>query len=260
MKIIDIHTHVYPEKIAKKATLSVSDFYGIGTDNTGTSAELLEKGSRVGIEKYLILPVAIRPDQVRAINEFIKTECDAHSEFVGFGTVHAGLENIAEELEHIRSLGLRGVKMHPDTQKFCIDDERLYPMYEEIEGKMPVYLHTGDYRYDYSHPRRLRRVLDDFPKLQVVAAHLGGWSVQDTAQEYLRDTNALVDVSSSIMFMPPEKAVEYIRAFGTERVMFGSDFPLWNPDTEFERFMTLPLTDVEREQIAYTTAAEFLKL
>ncbi len=260
MKIIDIHTHVYPEKIARKATLSVCDFYGIGSDNTGTTAELLEKGSRIGIEKYLILPVAVRPEQVVGINEFIKSECDAHSEFVGFGTVHAGMDNITGEVEHIKSLGLRGVKMHPDTQLFNIDDERLYPMYEEIEGRLPVYLHTGDYRYDFSHPRRLRRVLDDFPKLQVVAAHLGGWSVQDVAQEYLRDTEVLVDVSSSLMFMSPEKAVEYIRAFGTHRVMFGSDFPLWDPDKEFERFMSLPLTDYEKEQIAYTTAANFLGL
>lgn len=260
MKIIDIHTHVYPEKIARKATQSVCDFYDIPSDNTGTTAELLEKGSRVGIEKYLILPVAVRPDQVVGINEFIKAECDTHSEFVGFGTVHAGMEDIVGEVGHIRDLGLRGVKMHPDTQMFNIDDERLYPMYEEIEGKLPVYLHTGDYRYDYSHPRRLRRVLDDFPKLQAVAAHFGGWSVFDEAQEYLRDTNCLVDLSSSLMFISPEKAVEYIRAFGAERVMFGSDFPLWDPDVEFERFMTLPLTDAEREQIAYGTAAGFLSL
>lgn len=260
MKLIDIHTHVYPEKVARKATLSVCDFYEIPSDNTGTSAELLEKGSRVGVEKYLILPVAIRPDQVVAINNFIKTECDAHDEFIGFGTVHAGMDDIIGEIDHIRSLGLRGIKMHPDTQFFNIDDERLYPMYEEIQGELPIYLHTGDYRYDYSHPRRLRRVLEDFPKLQAVAAHFGGWSVQDVAQEYLRDTNCLVDVSSSLMFLDPEKAVEYIRAFGTERVMYGSDFPLFSPDTEFERFLSLPLTQTEKEQIAYKTATEFLGL
>ncbi len=260
MKLIDIHTHVYPEKIARKATQSVCDFYELESGNTGTSAELIEKGSRAGIEKYLILPVAIRPDHVAGINEFIKSECDTHSEFVGFGTVHAEMDDIISEVDHIRSLGLRGVKMHPDTQLFNIDDERLYPMYEEIQGKLPVYLHTGDFRHDFSHPRRLRRVLDDFPKLQVVAAHLGGWSVYDAAQEYLRDTDALVDVSSSLMFMEPEKAVAYIRSYGIERVMFGSDFPLWDPDVEAKRFMELPLTDTEIEQIAHITAERFLKI
>lgn len=260
MKLIDIHTHVYPEKIARKATLSVADFYELGSDNTGTSAELLEKGSRVGIEKYLILPVAVKPDHVDGINDFIKGECDAHPEFVGFGTVHAGMDDIIGEIDHIRSLGLRGVKMHPDTQLFNIDDERLYPMYEEIEGELPVYLHTGDYRYDYSHPRRLRRILEDFPRLQVVAAHLGGWSVYDEAQEFLRDTSCLVDVSSSLMFMEPQKAVDYIRSFGVERVMFGSDFPLWDPDVEAKRFLELPLSDSEMEQIAHITAEAFLNI
>lgn len=260
MKFIDVHTHVYPEKIARKATLSVCEFYEMGSDNTGTSAELIEKGSRVGVEKYLILPVAIKPDHVSGINDFIKGECDAHSEFVGFGTIHAGMDDIISEVDHIRSLGLKGIKMHPDTQLFNIDDERLYPVYEAIEGELAVYLHTGDYRHDYSHPRRLRRVLEDFPKLKVVAAHLGGWSVYDTAQEYLRDTECLVDISSSLMFMSPEKAVEYIRNFGVERVMFGSDFPLGSPEDEVERFMALPLTDTEREQIAHITAEKFLNL
>jgi predicted TIM-barrel fold metal-dependent hydrolase len=133
-------------------------------------------------------------------------------------------------------------------------------MYEEIEGELAVYLHTGDPRYDYSHPRRLRRVLDDFPNLTVVAAHLGGYSVFDAAQEYLRDTKCLIDVSSSIMFTTPEKAVEYIRGFGADRAMFGSDFPLWSPDTEAERFFSLPLSESEREQIAHLTAEEFLGL
>ncbi len=260
MKLIDVHTHVYPEKVARKATLSICDFYDMGSDNTGTSEELIEKGRSVGVEKYLILPVAVRPGLASGINEFIKSECDAHSEFIGFGTVHAEMDDIISEIDHIRSLGLRGIKMHPDTQMFNIDDERLYPMYEEIQGELPIYLHTGDYRYDYSHPRRLRRVLNDFPKLQAVAAHLGGWSVQDIAQEYLRDTDCLVDISSSLMFIEPEKAVEYIRNFGVDRVMFGSDFPLGSPEVEVERFMKLPLTDTEREQIAYITAENFLKI
>lgn len=260
MKLIDVHTHVYPGKIARKATESVCDFYELKSDNIGTSDELIEKGSRAGIGKYLVLPVAVRPDQVLGINEFVKSECDAHGEFVGFGTVHAGMDNIEEAVEQIKRLGLRGIKMHPDTQHFNIDDRRLYPMYEEIEGRLPVYLHTGDYRYDYSHPRRLRQVIKDFPKLQTVAAHLGGWSVWEEAGDYLADTDCLVDVSSSLMFMKPEVAVRCIRRFGADRVMFGSDFPLWDPDTEAERFMSLPLTDAEAEQIAHITAERFLGL
>lgn len=258
MRIIDFHTHVYPEKIARKATLSICDFYDLESDNTGSSVELLEKGKVGGISRYVILPVAVKPDHVSGINDFIKGECDSHSEFVGFGTVHAAMDDIAGEVDHIRSLGLYGVKMHPDTQQFNIDDERLYPMYEEIEGKLPVYLHTGDPRYDYSHPRRLHKVLKDFPKLIVIAAHLGGWSVFDEAQEYLRGTDCFVDISSCMMFLTPEKTVEYIRGFGADRVFFGSDYPLWDPADEVKSFMRLPLTDSERESIAYLNAERFL--
>jgi len=195
LRIIDFHSHVYPERIARKATLSVCDFYDLESDNIGSPEELISLGAKANIKKFVILPVAVRPELAEGVNNFIRAECDRHSEFVGFGTVHAEIDDIVKEVEHIRSLGLRGIKMHPDTQKFNIDDERLYPMYEEVQGKMPVYLHTGDPRYDFSHPRRLRKVLEDFPKLQVIAAHLGGWSVFDVAQEWLRDTNCFVDTA-----------------------------------------------------------------
>ena len=44
MKIIDFHSHIYPEKIAEKAVESVGEFYGIGMDGKGTAKDLLKEG------------------------------------------------------------------------------------------------------------------------------------------------------------------------------------------------------------------------
>lgn len=258
MKFIDFHTHIYPEKVARKATLSICEFYGLESDRNGTAEELLTLGSSVGITDYAILPVAVKPDGVGHINDFIVSECAAHPEFHGFGTVHAGMAGLVEEGERIASLGLHGIKMHPDTQRFAIDDERLFPLYDAVGDRLIFVFHTGDKRYDYSSPARLRRVLDMFPHMRAIAAHLGGYSVYDEAEECLCDTNAIVDISSSLMFMPPETAVKHIRAYGADRVLFGSDYPLWNPAREVERFMQLPLTDDEREKIAHVNAEKLL--
>jgi predicted TIM-barrel fold metal-dependent hydrolase len=118
----------------------------------------------------------------------------------------------------------------------------------------------GDLRYDYSHPARLRRILDLFPNLQVVAAHFGGYQMREVAKDVLTDTNCLFDTSSSLMFMDSGVAESYIRHYGAERFVYGTDYPMWDPLVEVERFLSLGLTDAEKEQIAWKTAAEVLKL
>ena len=260
MRIIDFHTHIYPQKVAQKATNSISDFYELeGGGMCGTAEQLLERGDMAGISEFVILPVAIKPDHVRSINHFITENVAENPRFYGFGTVHAEMENICDEVEYITSEGMLGIKMHPDTQLFNIDDERLFPMYEMIEGKLPVIFHTGDPRYDFSHPARLRRVLDKFPKLEVIAAHFGGYSMPETAYKYLKDTKCYFDISSSLMFMKPGEAEQYINAYGAERMLYGTDFPLWDPVVEVKRFLSLDLSDDAREKIAYKNALSILK-
>ena len=260
MRIIDFHTHVYPQKVAEKAAKSICDFYELeGGGMNGTVETLLKQGDKAGISEFVLLPVAIKPDHVRSINNFICEELKQNDRFYGFGTVHANMENLCEEAEYIMQSGLLGIKMHPDTQLFNIDDERLFPLYDMIQGKLPVIFHTGDKRYDYSHPQRVRRVLDNFPSLQVIAAHFGGYSMQEQAYECLKDTDCLFDVSSSLMFMEEGEPEKYIRAYGAERMLYGSDYPLWDPEVEVNRFLKLKLTDDEFEQIAYKTALRVLK-
>ncbi len=262
MKIIDFHTHIYPEAIAGKAAQSIRDFYQIqDVKLDGTARQLLALGEQAGIDKFVTLPVAMKPAQTAHINDFMAGQVQAHPDkFLGFGTVHAAMEGLTEEVQRIMDLGLRGLKIHPDFQLFIIDDPRLFPMYEMIQGKLPVIFHMGDPRYDFSHPKRLKHVLELFPKLQVVAAHFGGYSMYQTGCEYLEDTGCFFDISSSIMFMPEGMPEAYIRRYGPERMVFGSDFPLWNPVQEAARFLDLKLTQAEREQIAYKTAEELLKL
>ena len=261
MKIIDFHTHVYPQKIAQKATENVIGFYGL-TEGlgglVGTSEVLINCGKCAGIENFVILPVALKAETVRHVNEAALNELNNHPEIYGFGTIHIDMENILDEIKFIEDSSLKGVKIHPDTQRFNIDDERLFPMYEEISGKLPIMIHCGDPRYDYSHPRRLRRVLDNFPKLTAIGAHLGGWMLFDEALELLKPTNCFVDICSSHMFIEKGKMEYYINSYGAERVLFGSDFPIWDPQKEVEAFLELDISNADKEKIAYKNAEYLL--
>ena len=262
MKIIDIHTHIYPDEIALKASASVKEFYDGFGDPTmdGTEGLLLQRGSLAGVEKFVILPVAIRPDRVKGINDYIQKRAAEKDCFIPFGTVHAAMDLLMDEVERLLTLGVKGIKMHPDSQRFAIDDPRLYPMYEAVKGRIPVMLHMGDKRYDYSHPARLRRVYELFPDLDVIAAYFGGYSMYETARELLSDTPCVMDTSSSMMFMEPGVPEKYINLYGAERMAFGTDYPMVDPVQEVEAFLHLKLTDEQKEQIAHKTAERILKL
>lgn len=256
-RVADSHAHIYPEKIAEKATASVGTFYDTEMECLGTTEALLRSGSRVGVEKYLVSSVATKVEQVRSISAFLSGECEKHPEFLGLGAWHQDVEDISGELEHIRELGLRGVKLHPDFQRVDIDDPRLLSLYEEAQAKdLVVLFHMGDYRMDFSKPRRLAKVLKLFPRLLCIGAHLGGYTTWDEALEDLPPAeNLFVDTSSSLGFLAPEKAHRNILHFGVEHTFFAVDFPMWQHDGEMDRFFALGFTEEENRRMLWDNFA-----
>ena len=261
MRIIDTHAHIYPDKIALKAAKSIGDFYQIPMSLDGTLSGLLSQGEAAGITRFLVHSVAVTWERAQAINDFLARSVAAHPDkLIGFGTLHPDHPELEHELDRLLSLGLRGVKLHPDFQHFCLDDEKAVQMFREIALRgMPALIHTGDHRYPYSEPARMARVLDQLPDLKVICAHLGGWSVWGDAWRVLAGRPGVwVDTSSSLYAMKPEDAAEVIRRYGAERVFFGTDYPMWQPEEEIARFMALPLTEEEQEKILHLNLEAFL--
>lgn len=259
MKIFDFHTHIYPTKISQKAVKSVSEFYNIEMNGDGRAETLLAQCADYDIAGFLVNSVAVDGAHVEVINNYIASECDKHKEFYGFGTMHAAYSNKTDELVRMKKLGLRGVKIHPDTQQYNLDDRRMDEVYDFLsQNDMPILIHTGDYRYTYSHPSRLAKILDRFPKLTAIAAHFGGWSMHDLALEYLKDKNCYVDTSSSFTTTGLVRAKELIRIYGAQRVLFGTDFPMWDLKDEVENLEKMKLTDEEYEYIFYKNAFRIL--
>jgi hypothetical protein len=258
-EIFDMHTHIFPEKIAAKAVHSIGSYYGITMYGAGTVDGLIESGKKIGVSKYIVHSSATTVDQVKRINDYVSEVISGHDEFIGFGTLHSGLDDIDAEVDRIIALGLKGIKLHPEFQNFVIDSEVMLPVYKAIEGRLPLLIHMGDENKDSSSPRRLSRILDMFPRLTVIAAHLGGYQMWDESIECLVGRNVYMDTSSSLYFMTPEKAVKIIRAHGVEKVFFGTDYPMWDHEEELERFLKLDLTESERKAILSGNAKRFLQ-
>ena len=259
--IIDAHAHIFPDKIAEKAVAGIGSFYGELTmmNSSGSAETLIKTGEAAGVSKFLVQSVATVAAQVESINNFISDCVKKYpGKFIGFAAMHPDYENVEAEIERAISLGLKGVKLHPDFQEFQIDDERAMRIYEVMEGKLPLLIHMGDSRYNWSKPEMLAKVLERFPKLDVIGAHFGGWSEWDRAAEILGGKRLWVDTSSSLYAMTPEHARELIDAYGVERVLFGTDFPMWTAESELKMFDKIPLSEKEREMILHENAERLL--
>ena len=176
MRVIDMHTHIFPEKIAAKATVATAEYFDLPEppNHYGSVAELVEALGQAGIERAMVFSAATTAHQVEHINRYILSEAEAHPQFIPCGTLHAACEGFREELAWMREHGMYGVKLHPEFQHFVLDDERLFPMFEEMEKHdMFLIAHMGDPRVNVSGPARMLPIARTFPKLRCIAAHLG---------------------------------------------------------------------------------------
>ena len=251
--VIDAHCHIYPEKIAAAAVGNTDRFYGVTSACLGTVQDLLARDEEAGIDHAVVQSVATTPKQVKSINEFIAGQVSASGgRFTGLGTLHPDSSDQEGDLEYLISLGLHGVKLHPDIQNFKIDDYRGLKIYELCEKhRIPVLMHTGDSRYDRSNPNRLMPVLSIYTGLTVIGAHFGGWSIWESAADELhgRFPNLYVDCSSSLYRLPPDAARRIISEFGADRVLFGTDYPMWSPASEIKSFLSLGFDDETNRKI-----------
>jgi uncharacterized protein len=256
LRIIDIHTHIFPEKIALKAASAIGSFYDIPMRFDGTVDTLLSLLDRFGVDTAAVHSVATVPQQVETINDFIAATVKAHpGRLIGFATLHPDYANISREVERVIALGLRGIKIHPDFQKFNLDSPEAMGIYEAIEGRLPILVHTGDYRYEYSKAERMARVVKRFPRLQAICAHFGGWSEWEPSSELLcGNGNVVVDTSSSLYALTPRQARALIDRYGVDNVLFGTDYPMWGPENELEAIAKIELSDEECEKIFHGNA------
>ena len=259
-KVADIHAHVFPEKLADKAPASISAFYG-GMEvacHPATPQKMAFYEQEAGITRFVMSNSATTAHQVHSINDFLPQAVKKIPGAIAFGSIFPGMDGAIEELERAKTLGIRGLKVHPDFQKVPLDDPAGVPIYRRAaELGLPVLFHMGDDRYDYSTPERLMNLLRQVPDLQVIAAHFGGWRAWAHSYECPLPSCVLYDTSSTLPMIPRDMVLRMLDRFGPERFLFGTDFPMWSPKEELARFLALGLGEDVNEKILY---GNFMKL
>lgn len=263
-KVFDAHTHIYPPAIAQKACDSLGKFYNFDVLGKGTIDDLEEQASKIRCRGGFILGVATNAHQVEKVNSFTaeQAELSRGRGYItyGFGGMHQEYSDFEGEVLRCQKLGLIGIKIHPDIQVWSINSTEMYALAEILEGNMPLFLHMGDERaeYRFSEPKKLERLIKRFPRLEVFASHIGGYKAWDEAQCLAGAPGVWYDCSSALWAMTPERANELFHIFGTDKVMYGTDYPVVNLDTYLELFMKIELTEEERRDILFNNAMRFL--
>ena len=258
MKIIDFHAHAFPDAIAQKARDFLEDYYHLPMFGNGRLSHLIETSMDGGISRLVVCSTATTPKQVVNINNWLSAAQNENPYLIALGTLHPDFEDIAQETQRIIQLGLHGVKLHPDFQHTDLLCPGMMEICKCCEGKLPLLIHVGDKNTTYSKPQKIAKIMEMFPDLTIIAAHMGGYSEWNDAEKYLIGKNCYIDTSSSFCGLSYDEMARLIIKHGHKKVLFGTDYPLAGAKEELARFMQIPLSDEIRQDILYNNAAQLL--
>lgn len=275
--LIDVHAHAFADNIADKAVHQLITYYNIPTVHGGRIADTLRSAAEAGVDYSVLLVAATKPEQVEPANKWILkvknyTIDDLRAiagvpnppQLVPFGTIHPDYPHLTQTLERLKAAGLKGIKLHPEFQSFDLDDPRLFPVFEVMGEEMILMTHVGDEDRNTvrSTPAQVRRIMNNFPRLRILAAHMGGYRYWQESLDILAGHDVYFDVSSTTPFINPELFRALIKKHGVEHIAFGSDYPLSSPAEELDRLDRIApdLTDSEKERIYSGTARELLEI
>lgn len=261
-KIIDIHTHVFPDALAERAVKQLTGRSGETAHIAGTASALEESMLKHGIALSVTQPVSTKPAQTPAVNGFA-IELNSRPTLINFGTLYPDYEGNVAEIQRLKRAGIKGVKFHPDYQNFFVDEERMFPLYRQMaDAGLIAFFHAGvDIGLPppvHCTPDRLVVVLDKVPELTVVAAHFGGFKMWDDVEKLLVGRNLWLDTSFTLAWFSAERFVNMARNHGIDKVVFGTDSPWADQGEEIKLHEESGLTESELAAVFYENAAELL--
>jgi uncharacterized protein len=263
-EIIDFHTHAFPDELAPRAVKKLlSESPGISEFLDGTVKALTDSMNRNGISRSMICCIATTPEQFTPIfNWCKKAQTDR---LIMFPSIHPADTKWKDRIALIKDAGFKGIKMHPYYQDYFLDEDRMLPIYEELERlDLMVTAHTG---HDIAFPnddrascQRILKVTEMFPKLKFVATHLGAWQQWDEVERELAGKHIYMELSWSLDFLKAEQAKRIILAHPADCVLFGTDSPWTDQGKTLLLLKNLKLPQELERKILRDNAMALLRL
>lgn len=260
--IIDVHTHAFPDHLAARAMAQLqAETDQVTAVLDGTVRDLLKSMDRAGISASVVASIATKASQFDAIlrwSDSIRSE-----RIIPFPSLCPKSDHAVDQVRLVAAEGFRGIKLHPYYQQFLLDDARVLPVYEAAEEcGLVILMHCG---FDIAFPReqvadpaRLVRVLDRFPGLKIIAAHLGAWMDWDEVEARLLGRPVYLDVSTCFDFMEREQADRILHGHPRDFLLFGSDSPWVDQSRTLEQLRSFSLGAELAAAVEGENAAELM--
>lgn len=236
----DIHTHAFSESMAPRAREALGHVLDRPLEGSASLSDLEDEARKAGIDRVCVLNCAQSPKLVRAVNAWA-VSLKSRPGLVPFGTVHPDGEATEADLDFLERAGIVGLKLHPVWQGFRLGERRYDPLWEAIGQRFCVLVHMGAKEKDereLAHPRALVRLARDFPRVQFVGAHFGGWGCWDETLETYRGfsgDNLWLDTSNVSAHLDEARLKTLFSVLPLERLLFGSDWPFFSIGGEMDR-------------------------
>lgn len=276
--IVDIHAHTFPDRIAPMAIDKLQKASHTIAFSSGTRGGLLESMARAGIDCSVVLPVVTNPVKTASMND-LSIRMNGEDGLMYFGGVHPDTPNAQAELTRIAQAGLKGIKIHPVYQDADIDDIRYLRILDKAaELGLAVLMHAGqDIGFPgvvRCSPEMIASALSQVGPVRLICAHMGGWRDWEKVTDCLAGTSAMIDTAFSLGELSPLEEGYYldeqkrmlneaafvglIRAFGAERVLFGTDSPWADQAQSLALVRSLGLDPQEEQAILGGNACRIL--
>lgn len=266
--IIDGHTHIFPDSIAKRAldTLIGNTKGQIVANTDGTWNDLVRSMDDAGVDFSIVLPIATHPRQGAGILRWIEDVMPRTSRLIFFCSVHPEDPNLKELIKRAKDLGLQGIKIHPVYQNFAVDSKEGYRLYEEsLKNDLVLYFHAGlDIgipESDYSSVERFSRMLKSFDGCKIVLAHAGGYGDWEKVLNLLNDRKCYFDTAWVLEAMKQNDHAKELYRRNEDRFIFGTDSP-WR---EQKRYVELVrdsdvLTEEQKQKLFYENMQRLINI
>lgn len=223
--VIDAHTH-----------FGVLEDYFVPQADV---ASLVQYMDRYGIQRACTFAYAgVNSDFVYG-NDLVVEAVRAYPDrFIGYATMHANYpEELVPELERTDKLGLRGIKLITAYQGISEETERFYPVYEWANAHKRIIL-----SHQWGSARFLDEIAGRYPHISFHIGHLNF--------NYAEVVRKRDNVYTTTTFVPwPGAIAEAVRAFGAEKILFGSDFPDLDASLNLGPLLTANISDEDKRLI-----------
>lgn len=271
---IDIHTHLFPERLAEAIQRALNAETGWEFANPTGRSSMEAVLADAGVERYVALPYVHEPGRSQSLNTWLTEQAADSDRLIPFASVHPDDEDVGTIVRDAFEAGAQGLKFHCPVQECAPADARIEPALEVAqEYDRPITYHGGTApMYEdspYVGAELFAELVESYPDLRVNCAHMGTYEVaafvemaRDHDNVYLDTTFAMSTEADRTMDFDPSSIGDETFVELSESIMYGSDFPNIPYPYQAERAQLLgrDLPNETYRNIFYRTATEFLAL